>query len=437
MDLPTFVQQLQEEDFRPRMRVGVTTGYAVTGALLVLAVIVDGLGLLPNADQLYLLALFKLGTNSLQWLAVRRQRYVLGAAFVNMLADVVLITAMVYFTGGPYSSLLPAYLIALAIVGGLSNAGVTIVLSALMALSHTTMLLLMKLGVLVQQPTIRDRLALSGQPLGWDFVIVDSLKLFLFLAALTLTIASVIGLLRRKERELREAHEELLEAVRRRDEFIATVTHELKTPIHGVLGMTEVIQEEVYGPVTEQQHEALDGVRGAGVRLLAMVENLLQFERSQSGDLSVDVSEFDVGEVVDEALESVQWAAMGKKLDLAVNVDVTTMRSDRRLVRLILANLLANAMRFTPDGGRVVIDVTHADGHAVIAVTDDGPGVAQHEREALLDEFWEVRESARAFGGTGLGLAVVRRVVEALDGTIDVLGGEEATFRVQIPISES
>jgi signal transduction histidine kinase len=436
VQLPAFLRELGEEHFRERVRLGVTTGFAVTAALLFLVVVADSFELLPNVGHLYALALFKLATNSAQWIAVRRDRFVVAAAVVNTITDVVLITAMVYFTGGPASSLFPSYLIVIAIVGGLSNAGITVLLAAMMAVAYSTMVVLIRTGVLVQHPTISDRLALGSEPFGWGFVLADTLKVLFFLVALTAAIASVLRLLQDKERELRQANRELRDAAQRRDEFVATVTHEFKTPIHGILGMSEIVQEGVYGPVNERQDEALDGVRQAGNRLLMMVENLLQWERAQAHQLSVNAAEFDMRRLVTEVIDDVSWATLDKEMEIKIDVQVDTVRSDERLVRHVLKNLISNAMKFTPEKGSVRIVVGREGDALVLSVSDAGPGIAEGEREAIFDEFWQVKESARAYGGTGLGLAVVRRLVGVLGGTIEVRSDEGTTFRVQFPESK-
>jgi signal transduction histidine kinase len=262
--------------------------------------------------------------------------------------------------------------------------------------------------------------------------------------AATAEKASLIEELRRANAALTESKAELeqqylavVEARRVKDEFLANVTHELRTPLTAVMGYISLLQEEFSGPLTTSQQNDLTLARDASERLLALVDNLLEMTTLKRGALEVQVDTFDPREVLREAAAMTKGRPDGTELRLEVPDDpFPFMRSDRRKLTKILGNLLSNAYKFT-SRGVVTASIELAHGRALYRVQDTGIGVPLASQRMVFEEFRQVDGSlTRRYGGTGLGLALSRRLARLLGGDIDLVSapGEGATFTVEVPL---
>ena len=203
-------------------------------------------------------------------------------------------------------------------------------------------------------------------------------------------------------------------------DVVATVAHELRTPLTSLRMALHLCLEESAGPLTGPQHELLSGARVDGERIQALADDLLDLSRLQAGRLEMDLETVASDSLVEAAEETQRAAAGSKGVTLAREIlpDCPAVRADRDRAALVLANLLANAVRHTPAGGRIVL-AAYAEGtHVQFEVRDDGEGIPAEFLARVFDRFFRV--PGRETRGTGLGLAIAREIVQAHGGRIGV-----------------
>lgn len=262
--------------------------------------------------------------------------------------------------------------------------------------------------------------------------------------AATAEKAALIDDLRRANAALTESKAELeqqylavLEARRVKDEFLTNVTHELRTPLTAVMGYISLLQEEFSGPLTDHQRNDLALARDASDRLLALIDNLLEMTTLKRGGMDVQVETFDPRDLLRDAATATKGRPDSTELRIEVPPDpVQYMRSDRRKLAKVLSSLISNAYKFTARGV-VTASLEVANGRALYRVQDTGIGVPLVSQRLIFEEFRQVDGSlTRRYGGTGLGLALSRRLARLLGGDIELVSvpGEGATFTLEIPL---
>ncbi len=228
------------------------------------------------------------------------------------------------------------------------------------------------------------------------------------------------------------------EADRLQEEFVATVSHELRTPLTSMFGFMEVLLDGDAGELNEEQRRFLQIVQRSTERLMRLVGDLLIIGQIDSGHLSLEAAPTDLRSVAEDVVESARALARVKGIELNLNVEpVALISADRARLVQLTDNLLSNALKFTPEGGRIEVSVSEQDGKCVLEVSDSGLGIPKAERGRLFERFFRTSEATeRAIPGTGLGLAISRAIVEAHGGVIDVVDrdGPGATFRVELPL---
>ena len=229
----------------------------------------------------------------------------------------------------------------------------------------------------------------------------------------------------------------LLEARRVRDEFLANISHELRTPLTAVMGYTQLIQEGIDGPLTGEQARDLAQVQRASERLLKLIDDLLELTTLRRTGLEVAVEECDPREPLREALEAAGPPPAGVALEVREPDELLPpLRTDRRKTVKILVSLLTNAFKFTPSG-EVAASVDVRQGRVRYRVRDTGIGIAPEAQPVIFDEFRQADGSlTRRFGGSGLGLALARRLARLLGGDIELRSapGEGSTFELTLPL---
>ena len=234
-----------------------------------------------------------------------------------------------------------------------------------------------------------------------------------------------------------QAHE-VEKANRLKSEFLASMSHELRTPINAIVGYAALLLENMFGPLTDQQKDALDRTRAAADHLRALIDDILDLAKIEAGKMQFTMEELSLADVVREA--SQQMEPMIRRKSLSYTVDIAavspTISSDRTKLKQILLNLLSNAMKFTTRGGVSVVVRPHAMGIR-IDINDTGIGIRPEHLSVIWEDFRQVDQSrTREFGGTGLGLSITRKLVERLGGSIAVesIVGVGTSFTVILPL---
>jgi PAS domain S-box-containing protein len=219
--------------------------------------------------------------------------------------------------------------------------------------------------------------------------------------------------------------------------FLAAMSHELRTPLNAISGYAQLMQDGIAGPVTEQQEEFLNRIRGSQQHLLAIVNDLLNYGRIEAGEVVYELAPISMHDVVERVIAMVAPQADRKRLRLELGTcpdDVIAM-SDQLKTEQIVLNLVSNAVKFTPEGGVVTLTCSLRDGAAMIAVRDTGPGIPEDMQEMIFDPFVQLGRSLTSTPeGAGLGLAISRDLARAMGGeiTVESTPGSGATFTLRL-----
>ncbi|TYQ28131.1 response regulator [Pseudanabaena sp. UWO311] len=237
---------------------------------------------------------------------------------------------------------------------------------------------------------------------------------------------------RERTAELQQTNEELIRATRLKDEFLANMSHELRTPLNAILGMTEGLQEQVFGDLNERQLKALGTVERSGSHLLELINDILDLAKIEAGQLELDCTPTSISHLCQSSLSFIKQHASQKGLQLEVKIplNLPSLFVDERRIRQVLINLLNNAVKFTPKGGRVNLEVTQLPPDVAtsdrpslqylrISVIDTGIGISPENIKKLFQPFIQIDSALnRQYEGTGLGLALVKRIVELHHGRV-------------------
>lgn len=431
MRLPSFVEELRHPSYHQRLLAGVWSGYLIALALAVLAAGAVVFELVPHGRAFVALVTIKVATNTAALLALRRRsRFALEWMTVNTGADVLCMTAAIYFTGGVASPLFAIYVIEIAVVALLSNLGTTLLVAASILSAYGGMCVLEVTEVIPNTPPLA-----TGTLTGWHVAVAMTYAAFT-IGVPTLYTSLILAKLRRREAALEARTAELIDAGKQKSVFLASVTHELRTPIHGVSGLAELIGSGVYGPATDKQRAAATSIQHSAQGLLHLVDDLLALVKAEVGKVELQPTRFALDELVDQVTASVTWMLGTKRLELTREVAAVEVVTDRRLLSHVLVNLVANAAKFTPEGGRVEVRARRDGDAIVVEVADTGIGIAPADRALIFEAFRQIDGGdTRTYGGIGLGLALVKRLTDALGGTVEVAGevGRGSTFTVRIP----
>ncbi len=241
--------------------------------------------------------------------------------------------------------------------------------------------------------------------------------------------------------ERRNFERSLQEASRLKSEFLANMSHELRTPLNGIIGFSELLIDEKPGPVNAKQREYLTDVLTSGRHLLRLINDVLDLSKIEAGRMDLVPEAFDVAHAIEEVcgVMSPLAARKGISLNLETGRSSGTVTLDRQRFVQVLYNLLSNAVKFTDDGGTVRIEARVESGRLRLAVQDTGIGIRAEELAKLFVAFQQIDSgTARRYEGTGLGLALTKRLIALQGGSIDVRSepGRGSTFSVALPLAE-
>jgi signal transduction histidine kinase len=238
-----------------------------------------------------------------------------------------------------------------------------------------------------------------------------------------------------RTREAEEANEA-------KSRFLANMSHELRTPLNGIMGFAELLHDDRLGAVSPEQREGLADILTSSRHLLTLVNDILDLSRVEAGRVSFQPELVDPRSVVGECVDSLRSIADAGAVLVTLEVprSIPAVRVDPGKLRQVVLNYLSNAINFTPAGGCVTVRVQGVDDRLRLEVSDTGPGIAPRDHERVFFEFEQLHGGlGRRTGGTGLGLAVTKRLVEAQGGTVGVAStlGEGSTFYAELPIGEA
>ena len=274
----------------------------------------------------------------------------------------------------------------------------------------------------------------------------NTTRLFIFgsvLAAILLLLANLmatreVNFRRRVEADLQDKNLQLQNAARTKDNFLATMSHELRTPLNGIIGFSEILVSGLAGEINTKQKSCLTDISTSGHHLLQLINNILDLSKIEAGKMELRLETFSLQDSILKVCTSVSPLVQDKNLQLTTNLasalDPVTL--DKQKVEQILYNLLSNAIKFTPDGGRIEVALSALDPDRFnLVVKDTGIGIKPENLQRLFIEFEQIDQGiSRRYEGTGLGLALTRKIVEQQGGHIEVESqfGLGTTFTVTL-----
>ena len=250
-------------------------------------------------------------------------------------------------------------------------------------------------------------------------------------------LATALEGLEAANRMLSDANRALTEASKAKSAFLANVSHELRTPLNSVIGFSELMTDPNFGELSPRQREFLSDIRDSGEHLLALINDILDLSKIEAGKLEVHRLDANVDELIKDSITMLRPQAEKKKISVEVRGGPTgSAHVDPRLTRQVLVNLVSNAVKFTPDDGRIEISARLEGNDLVIRVADTGIGISEEDQEKIFHEFFQADNSfSRRYQGTGLGLALVRRMMSLHGGSVTVTSrrGHGSTFQCLFP----
>ncbi len=244
--------------------------------------------------------------------------------------------------------------------------------------------------------------------------------------------------LKGSQQKLRAVNEQLSNASKLKSEFLASMSHELRTPLNSIIGFAEVMADQLFGPLNPKQQKYMSNIHTSGHHLLQLINDILDLSKIEAGKLELNYREFSANEVLNDTLTSVAPLAEKKNLDMKVEIDskLASIAADESKFKQIMYNLLSNAVKFTPDHGKITVKAVANRKLAVVTVTDTGIGISEEDQEIIFQQFRQVSDSDdREFEGTGLGLALTKKLVEMHGGRIWLKSepGRGSSFSFSIP----
>ncbi len=294
-------------------------------------------------------------------------------------------------------------------------------------------------------------------PRYWQQSDIDLARQFSLQLAIAIQQSNLFEQLQRELRERQQAqqqltqrNEELIRATRLKDEFLANMSHELRTPLNAILGMTEGLQEKVFGPVNQRQLKALQTVEKSASHLLALINDILDLAKIESGQIELECFPTAIAPLCQSSITFVKHQALKKQIQISVNLpsNLPDIVLDERRIRQVLINLLNNAVKFTPEGGRITLEVTlptpteaeTKTQYLRFAVIDTGIGISPENAKKLFQPFIQIDSALnRQYQGTGLGLALTKRIVELHNGRVGLTSevGVGSCFTIDLPYQAS
>jgi PAS domain S-box-containing protein len=249
---------------------------------------------------------------------------------------------------------------------------------------------------------------------------------------------------KRGERELVQARLAAESANRAKSNFLANMSHELRTPLNAIIGFSQVLNDQFFGPLNQKQMEYVTDIMDSGKHLLVLINDILDLSKIEVGKFDVEISAVQIGELLKSSLTMVKEKCLKHQIALALTVSPETeslcIPADERRIKQVVVNLLTNASKFTPDGGRIEVSARKNGRELLISVSDTGIGIAPEHQERIFDRFYQVHSGMRdKTPGAGLGLNLSKQIVEMHGGKLWVESeglGRGSRFSFVLPLQQ-
>jgi len=257
---------------------------------------------------------------------------------------------------------------------------------------------------------------------------------------LSLENKRLVESLQHSNKLLFEANEELRKATEAKSEFLAHMSHELRTPLNVIIGFSELMQDGVPGEINKEQRQCLDDILSSGKRLLDLINEVLDLSKIESGKTELRLTNIALPSVIESLRSTMMPMLAPRKQSLKVEVEegLPPVHVDKAKVRQVLLNLLSNATRFTPDGGKLKIEAVREGDWCQVSVIDNGIGIKKEDQERMFEPFYQLDNPlTKEKGGTGLGLTLVKQIIERHGGRIWVESeyGKGSRFTFTLPLA--
>jgi signal transduction histidine kinase/CheY-like chemotaxis protein len=236
------------------------------------------------------------------------------------------------------------------------------------------------------------------------------------------------------------AKEEVERGSKFKDQFLSTMSHELRTPLNAVLGFSDLLADERYGPLNERQQRYVAHIHTGGKHLLSLISDILDLSKIEAGRMELAIENLKVATTLGEVISVMQPLAEKKSQVLVKHVESDlSVRADSTRFRQVLLNLVGNAIKFTPNGGRIELAARLVQDKVRVEVRDNGPGIPPEEQQRIFEAFYRLRETGKKTEGTGLGLAITHRLVELHGGELSLESevGQGSCFFFTLPLGQA
>ena len=219
--------------------------------------------------------------------------------------------------------------------------------------------------------------------------------------------------------------------------FIANVSHELRTPLNSMIGFSETLGSKIFGDLTPKQEEYINDIRIAGLKLLEMINDILDITKIESGSLNLNLSEVNPSELLEEICNILKPLLDNKKINLVKEIQSNiTLQADRIKLQQILFNIIGNAIKYSPTGGNIIIKINSNNKNVNISIKDEGCGIEKKYHSKIFNKFFQVPNSQTTQTSTGLGLTIAKEFVKLHKGKIKISSEPDkgCEFVITIPI---
>ncbi len=246
--------------------------------------------------------------------------------------------------------------------------------------------------------------------------------------------------LRNQNRELDELNKQLAARSERNTRILAGMSHEIRTPMHAIMAFAELMEQEVLGPLTDKQQDAVGNVRQAAEHLMTLLNDVIDLHRAEVGKLELHLTPVPVEESIDAVYHIIHGLAWEKQINVRISIEPEDIivNADERRTKQVLHNLLSNAITASPQGEEITIQARKTSQEAVISIIDHGPGIPAEYHEKIFEEFAQYNNGAQSGPSGGLGLPVSRNLVELHGGELTVISEVDkgSTFTFTLPLAE-